>query len=167
MPREVGCMNKIAHRRQAALRRITLFSLLLLTRLSFPQAPACAAPAILKNPPSTPVAKSAKTDNAAPKLTLEQERGLHLLKAAETEAAGLQADMHAFVLWRASTAYMKVDPKKAERLRLEAFTATQSIEPPASDDFCAPVGSAGDIKSWIQTRVLSELIQQNKAEQAQ
>jgi hypothetical protein len=71
------------------------------------------------------------------------------------------------VLWRASSAYAKVDPKRAERLMLEAFTAAQSIQDPASDDFCAPVGSAGDIKSWIQTRVLSELIRQNKAEAAQ
>jgi hypothetical protein len=160
-------MNKIAHRRQAALRRITLFSLLLLTRLSFPQAPASAAPAILKNPPSTPVAKSAKTDNAAPKLTLEQERGLRLLKAAEAEAAGLQPDMRAFVLWRASMAYAKIEPRRADSIALAAFTATQGIEDPAPDDNCHQSGSAGDIKGTVQQHVLSALIDKDRLEEVE
>src|SRR5580704_1940790 len=90
-------------------------------------------------PISFPVAlyaqSSSKTSQAAslsnavpPKLTPEQERGLRLLKTAEVESAGLEPDMHAFVLWRASYAYTKVDPKKAEKLSRDAFRATQAIE---------------------------------------
>ena len=158
-------MKKVASRSLSLLIQITFFCLIVVAKLSVSQAPAIASPVTSKSTPLTQATMGAKPE--APKLTPKQERGLRLLKAAEAEAAGLQPDMHAFVLWRASNAYMKVDPKKAERLRLEAFTATQSIEAPASDDFCAPVGSAGDIKSWIQSRVLSDLVSQNKAEQAQ
>jgi hypothetical protein len=63
---------------------------------------------------------------------------LRLLKTAEVESAGLEPDMHAFVLWRASYAYTKVDPKKAEKLSRDAFRATQAIED-ASDTIIAPL----------------------------
>jgi hypothetical protein len=159
-------MNKVATGRLCFLSQITFFCFVLVEQLCAQAANAASTPTAT-NATRTSGAKGPKTDNPAPKLTPEQERGLRLLKAAEAEAAGLQADMHAFVLWGASNAYVKLDPKKAERLRLEAFTATQSIETSASDDTCAPVGSAGDIKSWIQTRVLSDLVRENKAEQAQ
>ena len=107
---------------------------------------------------ATPAKKSEQAEAAKPKLTPEQERGLRMLKSAEAEAAGLQADMRAFVLWRASYAYAKVDPKKAERIALDAFTATQAIEDAASDDHCAAAGTVGDIKGWIQQSILSDMV---------
>ena len=85
-----------------------------------------------------------------------------MLKAAESEAAGLEADMRAFVLWRASYAYATVDAKKAESVSKESFTASQAIDDPADPDQCGPIGSAGDIKSWIQERVLSEMVRKGK-----
>src|SRR5215469_7737564 len=101
---------------------------------------------------------ASRTDAVPPKLTPEQERGLRLLKTAEAESAGLQPEMHAFVLWRASYAYTKLDPKQAEKLSRDTFTATQAIEDPSDNDYCASMGSSGDIKSWIQGQVLHDMI---------
>lgn len=70
--------------------------------------------------------------------------------------------MHAFVLWRASYAYAVIDTKKAEERAKEAFIATEAIEDPPDNNPCGPPGSAGDIKSWIQERVLSEMVSKNK-----
>jgi hypothetical protein len=103
-----------------------------------------------------------RAEIVAPKLTPEQKRGLRLLKTAESESAGLQPDMRAFVLWRASYAYTKLDPKHAEKLSWNAFTATQVIEDASANDHCAALGSAGDIKSWIQQRVLSDMVHKDQ-----
>src|SRR5579863_1733721 len=119
---------------------------------------------------STQVAKkSAAADTAAQakqtapqKLTAEQEQGLRLLKTAAAEAAGLGADMRAFVLWRASYAYATVDSKKAESVSKESFTASESIDDPSDPDQCGPIGGAGDIKSWIQERVLSDMVRKGE-----
>ncbi len=119
-----------------------------------------AAPA--NNRPADTAAAMTKRESPKAKLTPEQERGLRLLKAAEAEAAGLAPDVHAFVLWRASYAYTKVDPKKAEKVAADAFTATQALEDPANDDRCGPIGSVGDIKSWIQQRILSAMVDKRK-----
>ena len=70
--------------------------------------------------------------------------------------------MRAFVLWRASYAYVAIDAKKADDRTKDAFMATEAIEDPADQDQCGAVGSAGDIKSWIQERVLSDLIRKDK-----
>src|SRR6266568_7128076 len=118
-------------------------------------------------PQTLPSARDPKHHTAQPKLTSEQERGLRLLKAAEGEAAGLEPDMRAFVLWRASYAYLPIDPKKAESLAKDSFTASQAIEDPADKDQCGPIGSAGDIKSWIQERVLSDMIRKEKIAEAE
>src|SRR5439155_1414169 len=75
--------------------------------------------------------------------------------------------MRAFVLWRASNAYATVDPKKAESLTHESFVASQSIEDPSDRDQCGPLGSAGDIKSWIQQQVLSNMIRKEKIAEAE
>ncbi len=99
------------------------------------------------------------------KLTPEQERGLRLLKAAVAE--GLEPDMRAFVLWCASYAYVPIDPKKAESLAKDSFTASEGIEDPSDKDQCGSVGSAGDIKGWIQERVLSEMIQKDRIADAE
>jgi hypothetical protein len=95
-------------------------------------------------------------------LSPERQRGLRLLKTAEAEAAGLAPDMRAFVLWRASYAYTVLDPKKAESVAKDSFLATEAIEDPPDNDHCGPVGSAGDIKSWIQQRVLFDMIKKER-----
>jgi hypothetical protein len=112
--------------------------------------------------------KGAKqAEAAARKVTPEQERGLRLLKAAEGESAQLQPDMHAFILWRLSYAYTKLDPKQAQNLSRSAFTATQAIEDPSENDHCAALGSPGDIKSWIQQRVLYEMVHKDQLQEAE
>jgi hypothetical protein len=131
-----------------AVRSLLVLALICLTSV---QSPSQSAPA----PKSQ--SNTARTHSPA-NLSPEQERGLHLLKASETEAAALAPDMRAFVLWRASYAYAAVDAKKAQSLTKEAYLATQAIEEPADPDQCGQVGSAGDIKSWIQERILSEMI---------
>ncbi|PYV46053.1 MAG: hypothetical protein DMG94_11275 [Acidobacteria bacterium] len=118
---------------------LLLFLLLVVSfRPSFAQVPPAQTSSVKKSQP------------AQPKLTATQERGLRLLKAAEGEAAGLAPDMRAFVLWLASYAHVPVDPKKAESLTKDSFTATEAIEDPPDKDQCGQVGTAGDIKSWIQ-----------------
>jgi len=70
--------------------------------------------------------------------------------------------MRAFVLWRASYAYAVVDLKKAETLSKESFTAAEAIDVPSDHDQCGPIGGSGDIKSWIQERVLSAMVGKGK-----
>jgi hypothetical protein len=101
---------------------------------------------------------ASRKDAVPPTLRPEQERGLRLLKTAAAESAGLQPDMHAFVLWRASYAYTKLDPKQADKLSWDAFTATQAMEDASGNDRCAAMGSAGDMKSWIQQHVLYDMV---------
>jgi hypothetical protein len=75
--------------------------------------------------------------------------------------------MHAFVLWRASYAYTKVDPKKAEKLSLDAFRATQAIEDASNNDHCAAMGSAGDMKSWIQKHTLHDMVHKDRLQEVE
>lgn len=115
--------------------------------------------------------KKAKTtlqsQTVTPKLTPEQERGLRLLKTAEVESAGLQPKMDAFVLWRASYAYTKLDPKHAQKLSRDAFGATQGIEDALENDSCAAPGTAGDIKSWIQQSVLYDMVHKDQLKEVE
>jgi len=101
------------------------------------------------------------------KLTSEQERGLRLLKSAESGAASLQPDMRAFVLWRAANAFTKVDAKKGDSMGQDSFIASEAIEDPTDSNQCNPPGSAGDIKSWVQERVLTEMIRKEKISEAE
>jgi hypothetical protein len=110
--------------------------------------------------PSETHSEAVKSITAAPKLNPQQERGLRLLKSAEADVAGLQPDMRAFALWRASYAYVPVDPKKSEQLAENSFSAAQVIEQ-RDDDQCGSLGSAGDIQSWIEERVLDEFIRKD------
>src|SRR5438552_2442266 len=137
-------MQKLAFRKSRCLSPARWITLVAVVSI----ASSCAAqgPPSAKSGTPDPVAKVKQTA-AGPKLTHQQEQGLRLLKAAAAEAAGLEADMRAFVLWRASNAYATVDPKKAESLTHESFVASQSIEDPSDRDQCGPLGSAGDIKS--------------------
>lgn len=116
---------------------------------------------------SQPSKAASRSETRAPKLNPEQERGLQLLKAAEGESAGLQPNMHAFVLWRASYAYTKVDPKHADKLSRDAFMATQAIEDAPESDRCGAPGTAGDIKSWIQQRVLYDMVHRDQLKEVE
>jgi hypothetical protein len=127
---------------------------------SFPAA-SCAQPGSKQSKPAS------RSETVAPKLKPDQERGLRVLKAAEGESAGLQPDMHAFVLWRVSYAYTKLDPKYAKKLSRDAFRATQAIEDASVNDHCARPGSAGDIKSWIQQHVLYDMIHNNQLQEVE
>jgi hypothetical protein len=55
---------------------------------------------------------ASQSKTVARKLTPEQERGLRLIRTSVGESSGLQPDMHAFVLWHASYAYARLDPKQ-------------------------------------------------------
>lgn len=116
---------------------------------------------------SQPSKAASQPETPAPKLTPEQERGLRLLNAAIGESGGLQPNMHAFVLWRASYAYTKLDPKHAEKLSRDAFMATLTIEDPPVNDRCGAPGSAGDIKSWIQMRVLYDMVHRDQLKEVE
>jgi hypothetical protein len=97
-----------------------------------------------------------------PRLTSEQRRGLRLLKSAAGESTALPPEMHAFVLWRASYAYTKLDPKQADKLARDAFIKTHAIEDISDNDHCVIPGSAGDTKSWIQQNVLSNMVRKDQ-----
>jgi hypothetical protein len=120
-----------------------------------------------ENPPS----KSAPANTAplgaskkpAAKLTPAQQQGLELLKAAQTEAAGLQPDMRAFVLWQVSNAYTTRSPAKKDALLRSAFLVTQSIENNSSNPENCPVSETDPcgVKGWLQESILSKILQQS------
>jgi hypothetical protein len=111
---------------------------------------------------SHPSKAASRSETPTPKLTPEQERGLRLLNGVVGESAGLQPNMHAFVLWQASYAYTELDPKHAEKLSRDVFMATQTIEDAPESDRCGAPGTAGDIKSWIQQRVLYDMVRRDQ-----
>jgi hypothetical protein len=126
---------------------------------SHAQAPSRTQP---KKPKKKPVAPQSQQPDP------NHERGLRLLKAAEAETAGLQPDMRAYVLWRASYGYATTDPKIAAKISRDAFTASQDIQDPDSSSACGgPLGSAGDIKGWIQERVLLDMIHKDNVPDVQ
>jgi hypothetical protein len=92
------------------------------------------------------------------KLTPEQQRGVRLLKAAESEASSLQPDMAAFVLWRVATGYAKIDRDKADRMLSRAFLTTESMEHGPDDEFACQDSPVCRTKNWLQTSLLHEII---------
>ena len=116
---------------------------------------------------SQPSKAASRSETSEPKLNPEQERGLRLLNAAVAESTGLQPNMHAFVLLRASYAYTKFDSKRAEKLSRDAFMATLSIDNPPETDSCGAPGSAGDIKSWIQERALHDMVHRDQLKEVE
>lgn len=96
------------------------------------------------------------------------ERGLRLLQAAVVEAAALQPDMRAYVLWRASYGYATTDSRVSAKLARDAFAASQSIVDHGGSSTCGgPLGSDSDIKGWIQERVLLGMIHQDNVADVQ
>lgn len=86
--------------------------------------------------------------------------GLLLLDLVQSEAAGLQPDSRAFVLWQASYGYRNIDPEKADMLLRDAFRVTLSL--PGSP-FQAIHGEAelNGTKYWLQKQILQEMIKQS------
>jgi hypothetical protein len=118
--------------------------------------PAQATAAKKPSPPST----------AKPKLTPAQEQGMQLLRSAQAEAAGLEPEMHAFVLWQVANAYTTLDPTKRDALLQEAFGATQSIEIKSDGhEDCRPSETvACGVKGWLQQSILSKILNQSASE---
>ena len=115
---------------------------------------------------TTPAPKNAASAQfpATPlrRLTADQEHGLRLLKTAEAQAGGLQADMRAFVLWQAARAYTGLDPAKAAALLRQAFQVTSLIENPGDDPNC----TRGEfcVKGWLQGSILSDILKKDVKE---
>lgn len=120
-------------------------------------------------PPRRPEQANKTSAPKGSKPDSNQERGLRLLKAAEVEAAGLEPDIRAYVLWRASYGYATADPDVSAKLAGEAFTASQSIkDPDGRGSTCGgPLGSNSDIKGWIQERILLDMIRKDNVAEVQ
>jgi hypothetical protein len=103
---------------------------------------------------------------AATRLTPNQQQGRRLLQTALAEAASLQPDMHAFVVWKIAEGYKKTDPGKTEALLREAFAASLSIEdiaPEAPGGVCRDMEGCG-IKVWLQREILRSMTSSSEVE---
>jgi hypothetical protein len=121
----------------------------------------CTLLAQVQTSSAPPKPLSTKPAPAKIKLTTEQQRGLRLLKQAEAQAGSLQPDMRAYVLWRISDGYSKVDRAKSDRVLNQAFVATQSIEQgPEEEDACQTTPTCRT-KSWLQTSLLRAIMMRN------
>lgn len=72
------------------------------------------------------------------------------------EAASLQPDMRAFVLWKIAEGYRKSSPSKLDQPLRDALTASLSIEdiaPESPGGFCPDMQGCG-IKTWLQRSIL-------------
>jgi len=107
-----------------------------------------------QQPPSAAVSGANTTKRVAPRLSVEQQQGSQLLKAALAETAGLQPDMRTFVLWQMAHAYEKLDIRKTDSLLIDAFRTSHSIEAgPEYLDTCTPL-SRCDVKGVLQSEIL-------------
>jgi tetratricopeptide (TPR) repeat protein len=111
---------------------------------------------------STPVRPTAETVTKPTKLKLtpEQKLGLLQLDRAQSEAPGLQADMHAFVLWQASHGYRRIDPERADSLLKDAFGVTLSIDK-AQEECTHTEAELCGTKYWLQKQILQDIIKQS------
>jgi len=109
--------------------------------------------------PSSPTGETLLA-GADRKFTPHQKLGLRLLSLAESEAAGAQPDIQAFVLWQASHGYRQIDPARADSLLKHAFQVTFSIAK-ATDRCMSPAEFCGP-KYWLQKEILQDMIAQSK-----
>ena len=128
------------------VRSVLAFSLLL-TGSAFAQ-----SKALTKEATRAPAAKV--------KLTPEQQRGIRLLKASEAEAAGLQPEMRAFVLWQVSRGYSQLQPEKSKAVLREALKVTEAVEDSPPE---ACVWEVCHMKWYLQLHLISELMQRSEA----
>ncbi|PYX76176.1 MAG: hypothetical protein DMG72_05640 [Acidobacteria bacterium] len=137
------------------LSQVTVAALVAATALTAQEMPA-------KNPAPIGPKEQLHRKTAKPKLTPPQKLGLRLLNSAQFEAAGLQPDMRAFVLWQASHGYTKIDPAKADALLKDAFRVTLSVESSQAESRdCSEVEFCG-VKYWLQKQILQEMIKRAK-----
>jgi hypothetical protein len=125
--------------------------------------------ASITKPAVTVPSKSVPATKASPpkaKLTPAQEQGMRLLRSAQAEAAGLEPEMHAFVLWQVANAYTSLDPAKRDALLKEAFGATQAVERKSDGhEDCRPSETvACGVKGWLQQSILSKILIQSATE---
>ena len=121
----------------------------------------CTAGVLLAQAPAKSKSEHS-TKPPQPKLTARQKLGLRQLEIAQSEAAGLQPDMRAFVIWQASQGIAKIDPLKANSLLKEALTVTQAIESnEASLKECAEPAFCGP-RHWLQEQILRDMIRRSK-----
>jgi len=91
------------------------------------------------------------------KLTPQQQRAVRLLTSARTEAAGLEPEMRAFVLWHAAKGFEAVDPAKSKAVFNEAFLASQSVvEKQAESDDCG-MDEVCHVKQFLQAGILADV----------
>jgi len=107
-----------------------------------------------------PAKEPIKSPTPKVKLTPEQQRGIRLLKASEAEAAGLQPEMRAFVLWQVSRGYSQLQPDKSKAVLREALKVTEAVEdsPPEG---C--VWEVCHMKWYLQRHLMGELMQRSEA----
>lgn len=106
-------------------------------------------------------AQSRKASNARlaakpVKLTPQQKRAVQLLSAARAEAAGLEPDMRAFVLWKVARGLEAVDAEKSKAVLKEAFLASQSVEEKQVESDCG-MDEVCHVKSFLQLGILHEI----------
>jgi len=110
-----------------------------------------------KAPGATPRDTTAEIEPSKPRLTPRQERGVRLLQSAEAEAADLQPDMQAYVLWQVSHGYQKIAPRKSDALLSQAFASTLSIDKDRANCFGPEYG----VRDWLQTGILEGLLKRS------
>ena len=96
-----------------------------------------------------------------PKLTEKQKQGLHLLEAAQAEAAALQPDMRAFIEYQASMGYLKYDPKKSDALLDSAFTSTTELTSTKTGNCWTGKDEPCRVKHWLQDEILDEMVKRS------
>jgi hypothetical protein len=131
----------------------TAVRLALVGTLLFTPAASAQTQASKNQPPPKPV-------TAKPKLTPDQQHGLRLLKASEGEAAGLEPEMRAFVLWQVSHGYSKVLPDKSVATLRDAFTVTESIQSDTPPDGCN--WEVCHMKSYLQSHLAQEFLKRSE-----
>src|SRR5437899_2596575 len=129
------------------LSQVTVAALVAATALTAQEMPA-------KNPAPIGPKEQLQRKTAKPKLTPPQKLGLRLLNSAQFEAAGLQPDMRAFVLWQASHGYTKIDPAKADALLKDAFRVTLSVESSQAESRNCSEVEFCRVKYWLQKQIL-------------
>src|SRR6266478_8790236 len=135
--------------------RLVALAVLCATCVATAQAPA-------KNPRLIGAKVESSPKLSPPKLTAQQKLGLKQLQVAQSEAATLQPDMRAFVLWQASRGYEKIDGLRATSLLREALAVTQGIASAESDlNQCAEPVFCGP-GHWLQEQILRDMIRQSK-----
>ncbi len=99
--------------------------------------------------------RTLKASPVKAKLTPHQRRARRMLQAAETEAAGLEPEMRAFVLWQVAQGYQKLDRARYGALLEKAFQAASAIDP---DRPCDANAFYCDARDRLQQEIGGQII---------